>query len=149
MLSNDTDVVVLLLFYISDFLSLGLKECWIRVGTGEKARFIPIHTLGRKLGHRTCPAVMKVHTLMGCDVTTKIGTKQQPSKPVRKVICIILGKKIIHLPKHSLRQKSISFASLTKTAQPSHLMSSDIYGTKTKTSHCLNSHQHRNHFRVI
>ena len=34
-LSNDTDVVVLLLFYIFDFFSLGLKECWIRVGTGE------------------------------------------------------------------------------------------------------------------
>ena len=34
-LSNDTDVVVLLLFYIFDLLFLGLKECWIRVGTGE------------------------------------------------------------------------------------------------------------------
>ena len=57
-LSIDTDVVVLLPFYIFDFFSLGLKECWIRVGPIEKTKFIPIHTLGRKLGHRTCSAVM-------------------------------------------------------------------------------------------
>ena len=132
----------------STFFSPGLKKCWIRVGTGEKTRFIPIHTLERKLGHRTCSPVMKAHILTGCDVTSKTGKKQQPSKPVRKVISVILAKKIIHLPKHSLRQKSTTFASQTKTAHPSHLMSSDICGTKTKTSHCLNS-QHRTHFRVI
>ena len=72
--SNDTDVVILLLFYIFYF-SRGLKGCWIRVGTGEKTRFIPIHALGRKLGHRTCSAVMKAHILMRCDVTSKIGRK--------------------------------------------------------------------------
>ena len=73
-LSNDTDVVVLLLCYIFDF-SMRLKECWIRVGTSEKTRFIPIHTLERKLGHRTCSAVMKAHILTGCDVTSRTGTK--------------------------------------------------------------------------
>ena len=41
----------------------------------KKARFIPIHTLGRKLGHCTYSAVMKGHTLTGCDVTTKMETK--------------------------------------------------------------------------
>ena len=79
-LSNDTDVVVLLLFYIFDFFSLGLKECWIRIGTGEKTRFIPIHTLGRTLGHCTCSAVIKPHILMGCDVTSKTGTKSEAIK---------------------------------------------------------------------
>ena len=45
-LSNDIDLVVLLMFYLFNFFSLRLKECWIRVGTDEKTRFIPIHTLG-------------------------------------------------------------------------------------------------------
>ena len=71
-LSNDTDVVVRLHF---NFFFLGLKECWIRVGTGEKTRFIPIHMLERKLGYRTYCAVLKAHILTGCDVTSKIGKK--------------------------------------------------------------------------
>ena len=67
--------MVLLLFYIFDFFFLGLKECWIRAGTGEITRFISIHTHGRKPNHRTRSAVMKAHILTGCDVTSKIGIR--------------------------------------------------------------------------
>ena len=65
--------------YIFDFFFLGLKKCWITVGTGNKPQFIPIHTLGRKLGHRTYSAVMKAHILPDCNVTSKIGTKTAAS----------------------------------------------------------------------
>ena len=68
-------MILTLWSYIFDFFFHGLTVCWIRVGTSEKTRFIPIHTLGRKLGHRTYSAVMKAHILTGCDVTSKIWTK--------------------------------------------------------------------------
>ena len=68
-------ILTLWSFFCSSFFYLGLKECWIRVGTGEKTRFIPIHMLERKLGHRTCSVVMKAPIFTGCDVTSKIGTK--------------------------------------------------------------------------
>ena len=40
-LSNDTNVVVVLLFCIFDFFSIGLKECCIRARTGEKQGSFP------------------------------------------------------------------------------------------------------------
>ena len=147
-LSNDIDVVVLPLFYMFDFFSLGLKECWIRVGTGEKTRLIPIHTLGGKLGHCTCSAVMKAHTLMGGDVTSKIGIKTAAIKASPESYLHNFGEENNPSAEAFLEAEEYLVRVLDKTAQLSHLMSSDIYGTKTKTSHCLNSHQHRTHFRV-
>ena len=73
-LSNDTDVVVLMIHYMNRFLSRGLKELWLRYGTGAKQRFIPIHSLCIKLGDIQ-HSILKAHILTGCDVTSKIGTK--------------------------------------------------------------------------
>ncbi|KAG1650372.1 putative uncharacterized transposon-derived protein F52C9.6 [Nymphon striatum] len=44
-ISNDTDVIVVLLFYVPVFLQEGLMELWIRVGRGNTSRFLPLHTL--------------------------------------------------------------------------------------------------------
>ena len=74
-LSNDTDVVILLLNYIHHFSSIGLSELWIRFGTSDKTRHIPIHKLGEVLGSNMCSIILKAHILTGCDVTSKIGTK--------------------------------------------------------------------------
>ena len=74
-LSNDTDVVVLLLYYFNQFLSMGVQQLWIKFGTGDNSRYIPIHTLADKLGENNCQMVLKVHGLTGCDVTSKLGTK--------------------------------------------------------------------------
>ena len=46
-LSNDTDVVILLLYYFEKFSDAGLHELWIRYGTQDKTRFIPIHILAK------------------------------------------------------------------------------------------------------
>ena len=61
-LSNDTDVVVLMVHYMNKFLSLGLKQLWLRYGTGAKQRFIPIHTLCIKIGNIQY-SVLKAHIL--------------------------------------------------------------------------------------
>ena len=74
-LSNDTDDVVLLLHYIHHFFSVGLSELWIRFGTSDMTRHIPIHNLGEVIGSNRCSVILKAHILTGCDVTSKIGMK--------------------------------------------------------------------------
>ena len=62
-LSNDTDVVILLLYYMPAFIEHGLKELWLRGGIGDKTRFIPIHTLFEKVGKDLCsvlPALVRL-----------------------------------------------------------------------------------------
>lgn len=79
-LSNDTDVVVLLLRFMANFMSHGLRELWVRFGVGDKTRFLPLHVLLLKLGEDVCKVLIKVHILTGCDSTSKIGTKQAAMK---------------------------------------------------------------------
>ena len=74
--SNDTDVFALILYYTPEFVNLGAKEIWIMFGTGDKSRFLPMHTLLQKIGTSLCKAVFKVHVLSGSDTTSKIGTKR-------------------------------------------------------------------------
>ena len=74
-ISNDTDVLVLLLYYAEIFKDRGMGEIWIKFGTGERARLIPIHLLADILGKNMSCAIMKAHILSGCDVTSKVGTK--------------------------------------------------------------------------
>ena len=40
---NDTDVVVLLLHYISKSTTEGSVKLWIKFGVGEKGRYTPIY----------------------------------------------------------------------------------------------------------
>ena len=79
-LSNDTDVLALLLYYLSTYKEYGLKQLWIRIGSGEKQRFIPVHTLGKKLGPELCKVVLKLHIDTGCDYLSQVGTKKSALK---------------------------------------------------------------------
>ena len=79
-LSNDTDVLVLLINYFTDFLAKGVVQLWIKYGLGDKTRYIPVHTLARRLGRDTCAALLKCHAITGCDVTSKLGTKANALK---------------------------------------------------------------------
>ena len=62
--SNDTDVLVYLLYYMHYFINLGKEK-----------RYIPIQKLGDLLGPQQCKIALKAHVLTGCDVTSKVGTK--------------------------------------------------------------------------
>ena len=73
--SNDTDVVVYLLYYIHYFINLGIEDLWIKFGIGDKSRHIPVHKLGVILGTQLCKVILKSHVLTGCDVTSKVGTR--------------------------------------------------------------------------
>ena len=66
-LSNDTDVLALLLYYLSTYKEYGLKQVWIRVGSGNNQRFISVHVLEEKLGPELCKVILKLHIGTGCD----------------------------------------------------------------------------------
>ena len=73
--SNDTDTLVRLLFFIHKWIQQGLRELWLEFGTGERRRHIPIHTLYEKLGREKSRALLKAYVLTGDDSLSKIGTK--------------------------------------------------------------------------
>ena len=79
-ISNDTDVIVALLFYVPIFLQEGLKELWVRAGRGTTTRFVPLHILHARLGPDLCTVLPALHSLTGCDITSKIGTKKAALK---------------------------------------------------------------------
>ena len=61
------------------FHQRGLKSLWMRLGLGNTIRYVPIHTLAER--HKEiCDVLPAIHTLTGCDVTSKFGTKQAALK---------------------------------------------------------------------
>ena len=76
--SNDTHFVVLLIHYYKVFQSI--NELWIYYGTGEKARYVPIHRLNSVTEEATASSLLVSHILTGCDVTSKIGSKASAYK---------------------------------------------------------------------
>ena len=75
-ISNDTDVITALLYFVPVFLQEGLEELWVRAGRGTTVRFIPLHILFTRLEPDLCSVLPAIHSLTGCDITSKIGTKK-------------------------------------------------------------------------
>ena len=71
---------VLLLHYVNVFMKNGLKKILILYGTGNTRRFIPVHKIYEKLGNSVSSVILKAHILTGCDLTSKIGTKERALK---------------------------------------------------------------------
>ena len=74
-LSNDTDVFVVSMYFANHFKSLGLIELWFWAGKGDKIRFIPLHVLVNSVGQSMCDILPAVHTHTGCDIASKFGTE--------------------------------------------------------------------------
>ena len=64
--SPDTDVAVLFCYHYFNSLR-GSLSCWFKTGTGNKNRFIPIHTICDRLGESLCNILPAFHCLTGCD----------------------------------------------------------------------------------
>ena len=75
LLANDTDILVLGLYFWEKIKSFGLRELWMRCGIGHTTRHIPLHSLGERMGVHLCKVLLPVHQLTGCDITSKFGTK--------------------------------------------------------------------------
>lgn len=74
-LSSDTDVFVVAMYFCHIFAANGLGELWLRGGVGDKTRYIPIHVIAYKIGRPQCEVLPAMHALTGCDITSKFGTK--------------------------------------------------------------------------
>ena len=74
-LTNEPDVLVLLLRYRAIFLRMKLKNLYIRTGTGTSIRYLPVHELGNILGEKQCRNQLKAHIATGCDWLNKLGTQ--------------------------------------------------------------------------
>ena len=74
-LSSDTDVLILFLYHWNELRSEGLEELWIKTGVRDTSRYVPVHDLAENIGQDLCRVLPAVHTLTGCDYTSKFGTK--------------------------------------------------------------------------
>ena len=62
-----TDVLVL---GISFYDELGCKELWLRTGSKDRLRYIPLHEISTKVGPKICKALPAFHALTGSDATS-------------------------------------------------------------------------------
>ncbi|OXU22397.1 hypothetical protein TSAR_010977, partial [Trichomalopsis sarcophagae] len=74
-ISSDTDVIILALYYWTIFKTNGLQALWFQAGSSNTIRDIPIHTLACVHGEKLCSVLPAVHHLTGSDYTSKVGTK--------------------------------------------------------------------------
>ena len=95
LLSADTDIRVLKLYYWREFGRKDLNELWFSWLQAIE-RYIPIHKLAVKLGADFCKVLPAVHALTGCDYSSKTGTKAVVLKanPVSEVFRIILDPNV-------------------------------------------------------
>ncbi|XP_064105959.1 uncharacterized protein LOC135215330 [Macrobrachium nipponense] len=78
-LSNDTDVMVLTLHYWDTLKGHGLQEFLMQVGVGNN-RYVPLHILAERLGHKFCSTMTALHHLTRCDSTSEFGGKSSALK---------------------------------------------------------------------
>ena len=66
--ANDTDIVVLRLYYFMTKLQeMGLEELWMKT---HHESYLPIHEISRKLDVSICHALPLIHSLSGRDISS-------------------------------------------------------------------------------
>ena len=83
--SGDTDVFVSLLYHFTViWRDLGLRELWLIRNSGVRRSILPLHDICSALGNDLIKCLPAVHSLTGCDTTSKIATKYAALKAVQK-----------------------------------------------------------------
>ena len=79
--SADTDVLICLLYHFNQtWNDGGLFELWVLCGQGNTGRAVPIHNLVVEMSSIWVSVLPAVHTLTGCDTTSKVSTKHAAFK---------------------------------------------------------------------
>ena len=85
--SPDTDVFILGIHFSGQFDI----NIWFKTGTKQSTCYIPLHSIGQKIGADLCTLLLPYHALTGCDSTScfkgkgkKKGTRCPKRKP-RKI----------------------------------------------------------------
>ena len=63
---------------------LGLQELWLIRNSGMRRVMLPLHDICSALGNDLIKCLPAVHTLTGCDTTSKIATKSAALNAVQK-----------------------------------------------------------------
>ena len=93
-LSGDTDVMVLALYFNTDLKTNGLSELWMHAGVGDSTvRYIPLHLISERKPElfSVLPAI---HILTGCYTTSQVGTKLSALKPPAAQLLSGFGKSL-------------------------------------------------------
>ena len=86
LLSGDTDVFVCLLYHFSiNWQHQGLTELWLICNSGVKRSILPLHETCTTLSTDLLKCLPALHTLTGCDTTSKISTKLSALNTVCKL----------------------------------------------------------------
>ena len=64
--SPDTDVFILGIHFSGQFDI----NIWFKTGTKQSTRYIPLHSIGQKIGADLCTLLLPYHALTGCDSTS-------------------------------------------------------------------------------
>ncbi len=91
-LSNDTDVLILILHYFRKFRIKGIEKVWLRMGSGTSTRHIPIHHLYNRMPKPLIKVLLAAHIGTGCDTLSKIGTKLAVLNAIPEVYLDGFGK---------------------------------------------------------
>lgn len=75
-LSPDTDIFVLGIYFWHKLEKLGCRGLWFE-GSRKKNRFLGCHLAAQSLGENVCNVLPALHSLTGCDTTSRVGTKKQ------------------------------------------------------------------------
>ena len=70
------DVAVALLYHYPTIKETNLSELWVRAKSGKTMRYIPVHIVYERQERDVCNVFPALHSLTGCDATSKIGTKK-------------------------------------------------------------------------
>ena len=156
--TNDTDITVELLYYLTFFKQHGLEELWILAGRGESSsRYVPLHLLHSRMGPALCSVLPALYTLTGCDSTSKIGTKKAALEANAEALLSEFGKSPILSPSvlenaekflvnvikkkfinqlHRLTERNVSFVNVNQSPQ------SNPNNPRTSTSYRESMLQH-------
>jgi len=74
-LSSDTDVFIVAMYFYHLLAANGLAELWLRGGVGDKTRFIPLHVIAVKVRQPMYEVLPATHALTCSESTSKCGTK--------------------------------------------------------------------------
>ena len=75
--TEDTDIIISLLYHLINWEKMGLKQLWVNKGTSFKRIVYPLHTLLDAVGRDIVKHLPAIHALSGADTTSKICSKQK------------------------------------------------------------------------
>ena len=78
----------MLLVQYFESLSDQAIEVFNLFGAGDKARYIPVHSLVPNLGKSRASSLLAPHILSGCDVASKVGAKAAAIKQIHSTLSL-------------------------------------------------------------